>query len=136
MKLSAEELAFLAASVGGENPAFARLWNGNAKLVVVTDGERATRWFTPNASGARNTFPVRAIDTTGAGDAFTAGCLYRFAEAGLDAAALSAFVDGRDSLDELLSFASACGALAVTRVGSFAAMPALADVESFLEQHT
>ena len=135
VKLSAEELAFLAASTGGEGHAFTRLWNGNAKLVVVTDGERATRWFTPNASGERNAYPVRAIDTTGAGDAFTAGCLYQFAKAAMDATALATFAADPDRLDAMLRFSAACGALAVTRAGSFAAMPALAEVEAFLEQH-
>jgi fructokinase len=135
VKLSAEELAFLAASTGAEDAVLAQLWNAHAKLVVVTDGEHAARWFTPHASGERRTFPVRAVDTTGAGDAFVGGCLYQFAQAGLDAATFEAFVADADRLDATLRFASACGALAVTRAGSFAAMPALAEVEVFLEQH-
>jgi len=134
VKLSAEELAFLAISTGHEDAVFARLWNAHAKLVVITDGKRATRWFTPHASGERRTFPVRAVDTTGAGDAFVGGCLYRFAQAGLDAATFEGFVADADRLDATVRFASACGALAVTRAGSFAAMPALAEVEAFLEQ--
>ena len=135
VKLSAEELAFLAVSAGGEDAVFARFWHGHAKFVVITDGERAARWFTPDARGERGTFPVQAVDTTGAGDAFVGGCLYQFAKAGLDAAALAAFVADTVQLDVVLRFASACGALAVTRAGSFAAMPALAEVESFLGQH-
>ena len=135
VKLSAEELAFLAASTGHEDAVFARLWNAHAKLVVVTDGERVARWFMSHARGERRTFPVRAVDTTGAGDAFVGGCLYQFARVGLDAARFEAFVADTDRLDATLRFASACGALAVTRAGSFAAMPALAEVEVFLEQH-
>ncbi|HJR12305.1 MAG TPA: carbohydrate kinase [Rhodanobacteraceae bacterium] len=135
VKLSAEELAFLAASTGHEDAVFTRLWTSHAKLVVITDGERATRWFAPNASGERRTFPVRAVDTTGAGDAFVGGCLYQFAKAGLAAATFESFVADTDRLDVVLRFASACGALAVTRVGSFAAMPTLVEAEGFLEQH-
>jgi len=135
VKLSAEELAFLAASTGHEDAVFARLWNAHAKLVVVTDGERVARWFMSHARGERRTFPVRAVDTTGAGDAFVGGCLYQFARVGLDAARFEVFVADTDRLDATLRFASACGALAVTRAGSFAAMPALAEVEVFLEQH-
>lgn len=133
IKLSAEELAFLAASCGGEDAVFARLWNAHAKLVVITDGERTVRWCAPHAAGERSTFPAKAIDTTGAGDAFVGGCLYQFAKSGVDAAALSAFAADPTRLDSTLRFASACGALAVTRAGSFGAMPALADVEAFLE---
>jgi len=135
VKLSAEELAFLAASMGHEHAVFARLWTSHAKLVVITDGERATRWFAPNASGERSSFPVRAVDTTGAGDAFVGGCLYQFAKFGLDAATFESFLADVDRIDVVLRFASACGALAVTRAGSFAAMPAFAEVEAFLEQH-
>ncbi len=135
VKLSAEELAFLAASADSEDAVFARLWGANAKLVVVTDGRRAARWFTTHARGDRPTFPVRAVDTTGAGDAFVGGCLYQFAKAGLAAATFQSFVADTDRLDATLRFAAACGALAVARAGSFAAMPALAEVEVFLEQH-
>lgn len=135
IKLSAEELAFLAASYAGDDAVFARLWNAHAKLVVITDGERAVRWFTRGAAGESRTFPARAVDTTGAGDAFVGGCLYRFAKAGLDAAGFAKFAEDRAGLDATLRFASVCGALAVTRAGSFAAMPALTEVEAFLERH-
>jgi fructokinase len=135
IKLSAEELAFLAGSCDGEGAVLARLWNANAKLAVVTDGGHAVRWFTPRANGERSSFPVLAVDTTGAGDAFVGGCLHQFAKAGLDAASLAAFAEDSAWLEATLRFASGCGALAVTRAGSFAAMPTRAEVDAFLEQH-
>ncbi|MGH8125628.1 MAG: carbohydrate kinase family protein [Rhodanobacteraceae bacterium] len=135
VKLSTEELTFISASTGSEGAAFARLWAANAKLVIVTDGERALRWFTPGATGERRTFAVKAVDTTGAGDAFVGGCLYQFANAGLDTAALAEFAADAAQLDAALRFSAACGALAVTRAGSFAAMPTRAEVLAFLEQH-
>jgi fructokinase len=135
VKLSAEELAFLAGSAGSENDVLARLWETDAKLVIVTNGEHGQHWFTPQACGEHAPFRVQAVDTTGAGDAFVGGCLYRFAEAHLDAQALAAFGADRDRLDATLRFASACGALAVTRTGSFAAMPKLHAVQTFLEVH-
>lgn len=135
VKLSAEELAFLAGSCDNEDVVFARLWNAHAKLVVVTDGGHAVRWFMPDARGEAVTFPIHAIDTTGAGDAFVGGCLHQFAQAGLDAASLVAFAADSTRLEATLRFASACGALAVTRVGSFTAMPTRVEVDTFLEQH-
>ncbi|MGH8146286.1 MAG: carbohydrate kinase family protein [Rhodanobacteraceae bacterium] len=135
VKLSAEELAFLAGPSGREDAVFARLWQANAKLVIITDGERAVRWFTPNANGEHPTFPVRAIDTTGAGDAFTGGCLHEFATTNVAAAELAGFAADPARLDATLRFASACGALAVTRAGSFVAMPTHVEVDAFLEQH-
>jgi fructokinase len=134
VKLSAGELAFLTTSTGSEDAVFARLWNAHAKLVVITDGERAVRWATPDAHGKAVTFPARAIDTTGAGDAFVGGCLYQFAKAGLDATGLATFAKDSARLEATLRFASACGALAVTRAGSFAAMPTKAEVETFLQR--
>ena len=131
VKLSAEEFAFLAMSAGSENAVFERLWSGGAHLVVVTDGERALRWFTRNATGRMSPFAVRAIDTTGAGDAFVGGFLHSLATAG----SLVALLADDARCDSTLRFAAACGALAVTRTGSFAAMPALAEVQAFLEQH-
>lgn len=135
IKLSAEELTFLAASAGGEDAALARLWRAHAQLVVVTDGEHRQHWFTPQTHGEHRIFAVHAIDTTGAGDAFVGGCLYQLAAAGVGPARFPAFIADHGKLDAMLRFASACGALAVTRAGSFRAMPALAEVNIFLEQH-
>lgn len=131
VKLSADELAFLAASTGSEATALERLWLAHAQLVVITDGAHTIRWFTRAASGTWPVFPVRAIDSTGAGDAFVGGLLHGLLAAG----SLAALLENAATRDAALRFAAACGALAVTRTGSFAAMPARAEVEAFLEQH-
>ena len=131
VKLSAEELAFLAASAGSEGAVFERLWSGGTQCVVITDGARAIRWFTPNARDTHPVFPVRVVDSTGAGDAFVGGLLHAL----VATESLAALLANDSRRDATLRFAAACGALAVTRTGSFAAMPALADVHAFLEQH-
>ncbi len=135
VKLSVEELAFLAEATGSESAALDALWQAHATLVIVTDSARALRWFTPDAQGTHAPCRVRAIDSTGAGDAFVGGCLYRFASDGITRTTLEAFAADGARRDALLSFAAACGALAVTRTGSFAAMPTLAEVQAFLDQH-
>ncbi|MGH8090455.1 MAG: carbohydrate kinase family protein [Rudaea sp.] len=134
VKLSAEELTVVADFAGGEEAALKQLWRGGTKLLLATNGERAVRWFTPTARGEQGTSAVRAVDTTGAGDAFVGGCLFRLAEADIGPAALPAFAADSARLESLLRFATACGALAVTRAGSFAAMPTRAEVDAFLEQ--
>ncbi|HET9190401.1 MAG TPA: carbohydrate kinase [Rudaea sp.] len=134
IKLSAEELAFLADFAGSEESAVSQLWRGETKLLLVTDGANTLRWFTPPARGEHGTFSVRAVDTTGAGDAFVGGCLLRFAEADIGPAGLPAFAADPARLESLLRFATACGALAATRAGSFAAMPTRAEVNAFLGQ--
>jgi ribokinase len=67
-------------------------------------------------------FPVKAVDTTAAGDAFNAG----FA-VGL----LRGYTTVRSAI-----FASAVAAISVTRPGAQASMPTAAEVDYFLEQHS
>jgi fructokinase len=133
VKLSADELAFVAAPLGGTAAAIERLWQGQARLLVVTDGAQAIRWYTREADGALPTFTVAAIDSTGAGDAFVGALLQGLTAQAIEASTLDAF--GNDGLrrDAWLRFAAVCGALAVTRIGSFAAMPDRGAVERFLE---
>jgi fructokinase len=135
VKLSAEELAFVATPMGGERAAIERMWNGYARLLIVTDGSGPTRWFTRNASGDMPSFPVDAVDCTGAGDAFVGGLLYGLDAQSVAADALDALCADAPRRDAWLRFASACGALAVTRVGSFAAMPDRESVDRLLEAH-
>ena len=135
VKLSADEFAFLATPLASEARTCDRLWNGGTRLLLVTDGARAIRWFTPAAAGSLPAFAVRAVDSTGAGDAFVGGLLHGLATDGIDAAGLDALAGDDARRDALLRFAAACGALAVGRVGSFAAMPERATVRRFLETH-
>jgi fructokinase len=136
VKASLEELAFLAETPGGERAAIERLWHGRARMLVVTDGPRPTRWYTRADAGAMPSFRVDAIDSTGAGDAFVGGLLQGLAGSNAGAGALEtldALAGDATRRDAWLRFASACGALATTRVGSFAAMPDRAAVARLLE---
>jgi fructokinase len=130
VKLSREELDWLARD-DGEDAVFARLLASAARVVVVTDGARPTRWRTRARSGEAPTFCVDVVDTTAAGDAFVAGLLQRIVA--LDAAGdvAGAFEDDAIRTD-LLRNAAACGALAATRFGAFAAMPIRADIAALL----
>ncbi|MFC5278983.1 carbohydrate kinase [Halorubrum rubrum] len=66
-------------------------------------------------------YPVDPVDTTGAGDAFTAGAL----------AALSA----GDPLSEALAFANAVAARSTTAKGAMTALPTRSEVRSLREAH-
>ena len=63
-------------------------------------------------------FSVKAVDTTAAGDAFTAGLAAQYLRTG--------------ELPRAVRYANAAGALAVTRLGAQPSMPHRAEVESFL----
>ena len=85
--------------------------------VVVTDGAEPVRWQLGADSGQQAAFqPRTVVDTTGAGDAFTAGLLHRWAAAP----------------QERIRFAAACGALVCGGAGGIDPQPTQAQVEAFL----
>lgn len=133
VKLSAEEFAWLADD--GEDAALGRLWRGTARLLVVTNADQPLRWFHPHARGELPTYRVDAVDSTGAGDAFIGGLLQQIAVQGVGPGDLDGWITSPPRLHASLHYASACGALAVTRYGSFAAMPDAAEVARFMEIH-
>ncbi len=93
---------------GDERKALSRL----AKLapaVVITLGERGLIWQCGKEQGALPAYPITAIDTTGAGDAFH----------GAFAAALAAGLDWQS----LLRYASTAGALCCTQMGARLGLP-------------
>jgi fructokinase len=134
IKLSADELAFLAAQFGNERDALDNIWAGNARFVVVTDGAQPLRWLTRDHGGTLDPFDVHAVDTTAAGDSFTAGLLHELATRGIDATSLAKFTRNPSAVGDALRFAAACGAIAVTRHGAFAAMPTRDEVDALLER--
>ena len=84
-----------------------------ASSVVITLGVKGLIWRHAGESGVLPTFPVQAVDSTGAGDAFHG--------------ALALAVARKMEWQEALRFASAAGALACTRLG---ARTALADTDA------
>lgn len=135
VKLSAEELDYLAGPLGGEERVRKKLWQGKAGLLVVTDASAPIRWFTPQREGTLASFGVRAVDSTGAGDAFVGGLLYGLSDAQATPETLAALCNDDARRDAVLRFAAACGALAVMRTGSFDAMPTADAARAFLDTH-
>lgn len=105
--------------------AIAELRTRPARLNVITDGARGvtihdavsdTVWHRP-------VFPVRAIDPTGAGDAFTAALISRLIARNWES-------PDRDDL----AFAIAAGALATTQPGAITALPNADTIAAFLSE--
>jgi ribokinase len=86
--------------------------------LVVTLGSEGCRVISGEEDTRYPAFPVKAVDSTAAGDAFNAGLAVALAR-GM-------------GLAEAVRFASAAGALAVTRLGAIDSLPTLAEVEEFL----
>jgi fructokinase len=97
--------------------------------VLVSDGAAPLRWWLGGVAGELPSFAVPVVDTTGAGDAFTAGLLH-----GLVAkpALLVGAGDGADQMQELMRFATACGALVCRGAGAIDPQPAAEQVQAFL----
>lgn len=120
------ELAFLAggltASTHSLQIQLQVLLNQGVKHVVATQGERGVLFGSQDSSYIHHqpAHPVQAIDTTGAGDAFNAGLAVALAEG--------------NALSESVTFASAVGALAVTKLGAQPGMPTRDEVMNFIKQ--
>ena len=92
---------------------------GLSPTVVITLGEKGLIWRRGQEHGVLPAFPVAAIDTTGAGDAFH----------GAFAAAVALGLDW----PAVLRYASAAGALCCTKTGARTGLPTLEEHRALFE---
>ncbi|TQU78194.1 carbohydrate kinase, partial [Xanthomonas perforans] len=134
VKLSREELEYLAGTLDGDAGAVTqKLWQGRASWLLVTDGGGPVHWQTRTDAGQVPAFQVQVRDSTAAGDAFVGGLLYQLATR---AASLEQLCGDSAAINEVIRFAAAVGALAVTRKGAFAAMPSIDEVHSLIQEQS
>lgn len=127
IKVSDEEVKFL--TNGGDDKddeVVMQLWHDKLKLLLVTDGPDGVRYYTRAFRGSVGSFKVLTVDTTGAGDAFVAGLLYRLASS-------KDVLADETELRSALQFACACGAITTTERGAIPAMPDRPTVEKFID---
>ena len=114
IKLAREEALWF---FNTDDPAAIRAALPQRPDVVITDGSAPVRWCLGDQTGIQPAFnPPEVVDTTGAGDAFTAGLLHRWSA----------------SPAERVRFAAACGALVCGGAGGIDPQPTEAQVEAFL----
>lgn len=89
--------------------------------VVITLGSRGVYVNEGGKSEIVPAYKVKAIDTTGAGDAFNGGLL-------------TALSEGK-TISEAARFANALAAISVQRIGTTPSMPTRAEIDKFLEEH-
>jgi len=87
-------------------------------LVVVKRGEKGVLVATRSDEFSLPAFPVRAVDTTGCGDAFNAAFLFHLARGG--------------SLLEAARWGNAAGALVAQKIGAYA--PCLEELMAFMRR--
>ncbi len=132
IKLCRSEADFLIRRAGHHNAMLQRLWQGQARLVLITDGGKPIRWHTRAGVGEVPAFRVPVVDTTAAGDAFVGALLQRLVTRGVTADGFDAWLADESAIADALRHAAAGGALAATKHGAFAAMPSDEDLETLL----
>jgi len=98
-----------------------KLIDYGVKNVVVTLGKRGSIFVCKDYINTYGSFDVKQIDSTAAGDAFTASFATKF-------------VEKRD-IDQAINFATACAAISVTREGAMPSLPDLYEVEEFMSKN-
>lgn len=120
-EVEAEALTGIAVSdLQSADRAAAALFARGVENVLITLGSRGVYLSTGGHSEIIPAYHVKAIDTTGAGDAFNGGLL-------------TALSEGK-SLHEAAVFANALAALSVQRLGAAPSMPTRAEIDAFLAE--
>ena len=98
----------------------------NRPSIVVTDGSNPVSWIMNKNRGSLNAIsPRKIVDTTGAGDAFTAGLIYSLLTLDLDK------ITSTES-ERVIRFAIGCGAYVCQGEGAIDSQPDYTNVEQFL----
>jgi len=129
-KLSKEEAEFLSGKANVREAASDLLELGPG-LVIVTLGPRGCFYKHGSREGTIEGYEVQVKDTTGAGDAFTAGFLSHIVHNGLLGDLIS--LEEKDLVDAL-RYANAVAAMTTTDYGATSAFPDAKQVDKFIEQ--
>lgn len=123
IKISEDELEFL---TGARDMAAARtLRHERLRLLVVTRGGAGAWYLTRQGEGEVAGFRVEPVDTTGAGDAFTAALLAGLLED-------DALDRDRKALELAIRRANAYAALTTTKLGAIPALSSREELDAFL----
>lgn len=95
--------------------------------VLVTAGEKGCAYCLAENEGKVPGFSVAVVDTTGAGDSFVAGFVHQLCQLGIHSLA------DPEIAKQVITYASAAGALTTMQPGAIAAQPTAAEVEAFLD---
>jgi len=90
---------------------------GIEKLFIKL-GSKGSLYYSENETIFCESFKINPIDTTGAGDSFTAGIIYGLLN--------------RMPVKKILKFANACGAITCLKKGTTESFPTLKQINSFL----
>lgn len=123
LKLSKEEAEWL---FNTTDPGAITYRNDGIEGVLVTDGENGCAYCLSENEGKIPAFTIPVVDTTGAGDSFLAGFIHQLAKHGIQS------LGNEETAKQIVTYASAVGALTTTQAGAIASQPTAEQVETFL----
>lgn len=97
-----------------------------AKIALVTSGEGGVNYKWGHHKGFVPAYKVRAVDTTGAGDAFVSSLLYQISRNDIPVMDYK-----EENIREVIDFAERSGAIVVTKPGAIPSMPTWEEVKTF-----
>ncbi|KGE18807.1 PfkB family carbohydrate kinase [Paenibacillus wynnii] len=128
LKVSEEELSFITGTSDVEKGSLELQQQFEIALIVVTLAEKGCYYRVAGQDGYVPGFKVKAIDTTGAGDAFLGCLLHKVLENESSLHDLTS-----QQMSSMLTFANAGAALVTTRKGALGSMPTTDEINQMIE---
>lgn len=129
LKISEEELEFITGTKDLSEGSEILKAKYGIKLIFVTLGSEGCYYRMGELSGRVTGYKVKAIDTTGAGDGFLGGILYKILTINKKIDELKV-----EEIEEAVDFANALGACVTTKKGAISSMPNLVDIDNLRNQ--
>lgn len=123
LKFSKDELDYLCQ--GNPQSYIKQCLTNKCQLLLVTNDGKPIDYYTRNFSGTIAAPKVDVVDTTAGGDGFIGGLLFLLSKV----KNISQLLHSEQQVKQLISFAAESGAIAVTRLGAFPALPVFEDVK-------
>ncbi len=127
IKVSEEELELLTGTNNLEKGS-AMLYEKGISVIMITLGSKGSFYHYAGGIGLIPGLTVKAVDTTGAGDAFMGGALYWFSTMKLEEIQKLS----RNEFERIIRFSNAMGALTTIKTGSIPAIPGFDMVKDYL----
>lgn len=124
IKLSEEEAEWLFETL---DPTVIATQFPKARVILISKGENGCNYFINGIKGECPAFRANVIDTTGAGDSFMAGFLYKYL--------MAAHQGTPEEIHSYVKFACATGALCTEIAGAISAKTTVEKAEQFIKSH-
>jgi sulfofructose kinase len=119
--IASESFAKPLVGIDGHDAALKALYELGPKTVIITLGPKGSIGWDGRGIFFQNAFPIKALDTTGAGDVYHGAYIYGMLQ--------------KWSIPQCMRFASATAALNCRAIGARKGIPGLKEVKEFMLQH-